>query len=666
MTNARRLPLLSRCFLGATPALAGLMIALLPTVVLAAPTTIQVEGTLQSKGGGPVADGSYSMTFSLWDKATGGTNLWTEKATIKVSKGGFVHALGSVTPIAAAKLAGAAQWLGARVGTDPELPRRRLHAVTWAFHAKTAHGIGCTGCVGISALKADSDLNLAGRNLAADKVTAKTVVAQQLFGDGSKLTGIKIPSGACKQGDVVTGIAGDGSLKCSPGLDPKSLGADALPAVSGGQLTNKFSDLFPSKTAPRDIKDNNPSGITDVIDVPDVGTAKSVKVHITISGTSGIKGLKVYLFDPTAGPLPASIANNTSKATFILHDGGGIGPNLVTTFPPTKPAKGDLTKWAGKNPKGKWSLVIVDTAFKDNKSDGKLLSWAIDMETVSTKKIQATGTFVASGGFKLPVLAKPPYPCNAKWRGFTYVDAKTDAVHICRKSGLWGTFSVHECGNKLLESGETCDDGNHTNGDGCDQLCIKECGNGKIDKGEECDFNHAATKKNCTQQCKKLKYGKLWLESSWTRWYPVKYPHSSYSESKSVALCKSVGLRLWRDEGGNKNDPNWAYDYNGGHNLGGHDICYKVNSATSNSQQGHTGTWKVFSKTWADDLKLVGGCGDNQAVTILNHLHHSGSNESSSSYCSVTPNGSQVKWGGQNNGAVHNLNCAVVLCAQHK
>lgn len=45
------------------------------------------------------------------------------------------------------------------------------------------------------------------------------------------------------------------------------------------------------------------------------------------------------------------------------------------------------------------------------------------------------------------------------------------------------------CGNGDMDPGEECDDGNTSNGDGCDSTCHVEpvCGNGSIEGGEECD-----------------------------------------------------------------------------------------------------------------------------------------------------------------------------------
>jgi cysteine-rich repeat protein len=63
------------------------------------------------------------------------------------------------------------------------------------------------------------------------------------------------------------------------------------------------------------------------------------------------------------------------------------------------------------------------------------------------------------------------------------------------------------CGNGLLETGEECDDGNVTNGDGCSAQCKIEiptsfCGDGIFDAGEECDDGNNTNGDGCSADCK--------------------------------------------------------------------------------------------------------------------------------------------------------------------
>jgi len=61
------------------------------------------------------------------------------------------------------------------------------------------------------------------------------------------------------------------------------------------------------------------------------------------------------------------------------------------------------------------------------------------------------------------------------------------------------------CGNKVLDPGEVCDDGNWVEGDGCSADCFSDesCGNGVVDwdAGETCDIADPQTKDGCTPEC---------------------------------------------------------------------------------------------------------------------------------------------------------------------
>lgn len=58
------------------------------------------------------------------------------------------------------------------------------------------------------------------------------------------------------------------------------------------------------------------------------------------------------------------------------------------------------------------------------------------------------------------------------------------------------------CGNKLLEAGEGCDDGNVVGGDGCARDCVVEgCGNQRIDANEDCDASVGTSTLPCKADC---------------------------------------------------------------------------------------------------------------------------------------------------------------------
>jgi subtilisin-like proprotein convertase family protein len=143
-----------------------------------------------------------------------------------------------------------------------------------------------------------------------------------------------------------------------------------------------FSDS--STAAPIDILDNNPLGITDNIVVPDRGIASelAVSVHLT---NSDLTTILVELTDPNA-------------VTYTLFAGGAAGTVLNTSFPtPTPPVSGDLTTWIGQNPAGTWELKIVDSGFLNNTTDGQLLDWSIDLETLSDPNVQVSSRLAVVG-----------------------------------------------------------------------------------------------------------------------------------------------------------------------------------------------------------------------------------------------------------------------------
>jgi len=62
-----------------------------------------------------------------------------------------------------------------------------------------------------------------------------------------------------------------------------------------------------------------------------------------------------------------------------------------------------------------------------------------------------------------------------------------------------------------MESGEECDDGNKSAGDGCSAMCkIEQCGNGISDPGEQCDNgtkNSDQQPNACRTSCKRASCG---------------------------------------------------------------------------------------------------------------------------------------------------------------
>ena len=429
--------------------------ALISSPLAAATPAMSVQGRLLTAGGGPVADGAYGLTFRLYPAQVGGQAIWSETvAKLPVSGGVFQHALGSVKALAPSLLGQSKSlWLALQVVGEAELSRNPLHATPFALRAAVAEGVACTGCVSLGALKADGDLDLGGNAIKAKLVStgslvANTVSAQAFVGDGSKLTGIKLPAGSCPQGQVARGVQSDGKLLCGAVAG----GGGTLEQISGGLLTTEYAQPTPSKTTPKPISDNNPIGTVDEIDVPDIGQVKKLTVSIKLSN-SDLSGVQVVLYDPL---------NNKH----VLHD-AKPGKTLQATYPtPDKPVSGNLGAWIGKNPKGKWRLRVIDSKFLNNGNDGAIEAWSIDLLAGVSKQVTSKGLFVTAGGLIHQSTSGPPLSCDKTRIGLMYLDLKDKRLYYC--DGDWRKLLIEaQCGNKVVNPGEQCDDGNIADGDGC-------------------------------------------------------------------------------------------------------------------------------------------------------------------------------------------------------
>ncbi len=101
------------------------------------PRTLSYQGVLTDSSGTVVPDGSYSLTFRLYQTSTGGSSLWQETQTVQTHKGVLSAVLGNVTPLALPF--DSQYWLGIQVSANPELaPRMPLTASAYSLRSGRA------------------------------------------------------------------------------------------------------------------------------------------------------------------------------------------------------------------------------------------------------------------------------------------------------------------------------------------------------------------------------------------------------------------------------------------------------------------------------------------------------------------------------------------------
>jgi len=99
----------------------------------AVPQLINFQGILKDGSGNPVANGSYSVTFTIYDAPSAGNVKWTETQSVTTSDGLFTVLLGSTTPVPDSAFNDSSRYLGIQVGADPEMtPRQRLSSVGYS------------------------------------------------------------------------------------------------------------------------------------------------------------------------------------------------------------------------------------------------------------------------------------------------------------------------------------------------------------------------------------------------------------------------------------------------------------------------------------------------------------------------------------------------------
>jgi len=108
------------------------------TASAAIPHLMNYQGKATDKTGAPI-NGTYNLTFRIYNSETGGTPKWTEtQPNISISNGIFQVQLGSVTPLNL--LFNEDYWISIEINTDGEMsPRARLASVPYAYKAESSN-----------------------------------------------------------------------------------------------------------------------------------------------------------------------------------------------------------------------------------------------------------------------------------------------------------------------------------------------------------------------------------------------------------------------------------------------------------------------------------------------------------------------------------------------
>jgi hypothetical protein len=173
--------------------IAALVVALVSTVALAEiPRVIGYQGRITENTGNPVANGTYSMQFRIYDAETGGTLLWNSGTlSIETNAGVFSVMLGeSGQPVLTLPF-DQDYWLLVTYRGEDQLPRKRLGSVGYAYMASgLVPGTEVSGPVTTSPFAAVAGTNTATTGTAYGlSGSSASTVARGVFGDATATSG---------------------------------------------------------------------------------------------------------------------------------------------------------------------------------------------------------------------------------------------------------------------------------------------------------------------------------------------------------------------------------------------------------------------------------------------------------------------------------------------
>ncbi len=248
------------------------MLTLLIALALAAPTDVHHQGRLLNAAGTPI-DGSQSVTFTLFDAATDGANLWEQTLSIDLDHGYFSVQLG----LDPTDFNGSARWLETRIGSTVLGPRQAIGSVPYALALSAP-----------SSLPSGTTLNGADIATGAHYTDSNVVDGPLSLHSATTLNGAAIATGAHYSDSNV--VDGPLSLHAATTLDGAALAVETPQGAlcNGNFCTYTFSTTSPSSDHPTCA---NPGKNIKIGTLSGTNSGNVSTIRITASGSHrGIGG----------------------------------------------------------------------------------------------------------------------------------------------------------------------------------------------------------------------------------------------------------------------------------------------------------------------------------------------------------------------------------------
>jgi len=239
---------------GSAAILAAVTLGMASTATAQVPRFLTQQGRLTDDSGAPVS-GRVSISFALYEEATGGSSVWSETQTLTLDEGYFSTRLGASEQLDPGLFDGAPLYLGVIVEDDDEmLPRQRINSVPYAFLANNVAGDITPSSVSIGD---NLVINSAGEWVGPDVCTPCQDGTSCTVAEGSGSSTII----SCEDGTSATVSDGQNGQDGTPGTPGES-----CTVADNGDGTSTISCEGGTSATVSDGQDGTPGGSCTVAD----------------------------------------------------------------------------------------------------------------------------------------------------------------------------------------------------------------------------------------------------------------------------------------------------------------------------------------------------------------------------------------------------------------